>query len=317
MVDTLCIADFETHVRRTHYALAFFFVVAASIMQLLMVMNTFHLAFVLLSSSGFTFAVAGLLVGIMVLATERGILTIGARSARLIVWTNVVALVFTLINILHISSLLTHKGEEKKLLAPPAAADGMPTQPPVCLITHDSVELHVIVYLNSEEFFELVLLGLWFLLLALLHAVTIFLYTRIIIRYDRIYGCSVPCEVIPVEPCAPYNESTPVGKPAVTASNHGLTATNSVGGSAPPPRGFISPSSMATPVYRPNTLSQGPAPSRSATNPSLGKSSHLTSHFSGDTTRMWRPGQPRLTPPLGGNTPFSNNGHTRGPVDRR
>jgi hypothetical protein len=178
------VVDHSLVVRRMHYALTGLYVVAVVVLQFLLFLRSFHVVFVLLVSAGFTYALAGLYIGIMISnADHLTSFSVGYGQARVIIWTSVVALLFVILAILQTFFLVT--------LAPLLASNILAVQTiTLSNTTVDTVELILSHHIHAADQFVLFVMLLLFGILALLHIISIVVHVRIVLSNARIVGDS-------------------------------------------------------------------------------------------------------------------------------
>lgn len=172
--------------RRMHYTFTGLHVCSVAVVQLLLFFRVAHMAFVLLTSTGFAFVVAGVFVGIMASNIDHlSAFVIGRGQARVITWTSVVTLIFVLLNLFQVVHLLTLPPLTSSTVGVlfSSKREAVPDEASVSLgMSVASVETVISYHLYEADRFILVILIVVFACMALLHVVTIIVYARISTR---------------------------------------------------------------------------------------------------------------------------------------
>ena len=158
--------------RRMHVALATVYIVAIVLIEVGLFLRLTHLAFLLLLDNGFTFAVMLGLVVTLIYGTRAGndSFNIDPWAARAIMWCAVAALAMTALNGIRLFTLLM--GDSQEL--PPDwcthwCADWTPTHP----IGQNGLEALLRQHMHESEWVVVLLMLLFFILIAGVHIVTI------------------------------------------------------------------------------------------------------------------------------------------------
>ena len=185
--------DPSVAMRRMHYTFTGLHVVVVVILQLMLFFRVVHMAFLLGVSTGFAFVVAGVFVGIMASNIDHLVVfTIGSAQSRVIVWTNVAAIVFVVLNILQVLYLMAMPpltaGAVAKIFAPwtlavsndadPATQDS-PTRPVTLGLSVDDMEALLSHHIQEADRLILVVMLVLFGAIGLLHLISLIVYSRI------------------------------------------------------------------------------------------------------------------------------------------
>jgi hypothetical protein len=191
--------DPSVALRRMHYTFTGLHVAVVVILQLLLFFRTVHMGFVLFVSTGFAFVVAGVFVGIMASNIDHlAVFSIGSAQSRVIVWTNVAAIVFMLLNILQVFYLLglppltagvVGRIASPWLAVPDTAVDAgeggeratqqSPARPVTLGMSVDDMETLLSHHIHEADRLLLVLMLVLFGIIGLLHLISLVVYARI------------------------------------------------------------------------------------------------------------------------------------------
>lgn len=243
-------------------------------MVLLSMLDGFHMSAFILATNSFAFILIGILIGVLITSIERGFLTVGPRTARVIVSVAILSALLSLWIIFKTWQILRRSLPDKfsttsgDAVASAEASDShgaavavgatiaavvLRVSSDTCELTYEATHRHVCDFLRYNELFFLFLLIAWFIVLLLLNIATIVVYARIVC-------CNTLC--FPVTSVICCNNTTNTALTCVPAAvNFASTLQEQTPLTPPPPAQASSSPQLVPNMRRPVVVTERAQPS--------------------------------------------------------